>query len=89
MVLEQLDDIKLDAPLAPKVVGQFMGSALLDNYLDASFVMPALKPLVESGSAITVLVGLFNFYIENTVRHPLPSLFLSLLLTLSAHSEHR
>jgi hypothetical protein len=66
MVLEQLDDIKLDAPLAPKVVGQFMGSALLDNYLDASFVMPALKPLVESGSAITVLVGLFNFYIENT-----------------------
>jgi hypothetical protein len=67
-VLEQLDDIKLDAPLAPKVVGQFMGSALLDNYLDASFVVPALEPLVESGSAISVLVGLFNFYIENTVR---------------------
>lgn len=66
LVLEQLDDIKLDAPLAPKVVGQFMGSALLDNYLDASFVVPALEPLVESGSAISVLVGLFNFYIENT-----------------------
>lgn len=66
LVLEQMDDIKLDAPLAPKVAGQFMGSALLDNFLDASFVVPHLEPLVESGSAIAVLSGLLNFHIENT-----------------------
>lgn len=68
LVLEQLDDIKLDAPLAPKIVGQFLGGAILDNFLEPSFLVPSLKPVVESGSAVAVLGGLLNFYIENTVR---------------------
>lgn len=68
LVLAQLPDLRLDAPAAPKVVGQFIADALLDDKLDPGVVMPNLERLAESGLAITVLGSLINFYIDSTVR---------------------
>jgi len=66
LVLAQLPDLRLDAPAAPKVVGQFIADALLDDKLDPGVVMPNLERLAESGLAITVLGSLINFYIDST-----------------------
>jgi len=68
LVLDQLDDISLDAPHIPKILGKFMGSALLDAYLEPSFLVPALMPIAESGFATAVLDGLFNYYVDNTSK---------------------
>jgi len=64
-VLDALPDLRLDAPLAPKYVGHFLGSGLLDEYLSPSYLVSALTRLAPSGLGELVAASVFNYIVDN------------------------
>lgn len=64
-VLDALPDLRLDAPLAPKYVGHFLGTGILDEYLSPLYINSALTRLAPSGLGEAVAASLFNYIVDN------------------------
>jgi len=54
-ILEILEDIEIDTPLAPKIISHFLATGLNCESFDASF-LNLLSPQVPSGKAFAILV---------------------------------
>lgn len=60
LVLANLKDIAIDAPLAPEMVGKFIARAVVDEVLAPSFFYTGKTPTLKSKEAMALARGLYN-----------------------------